>query len=302
MKAIKFKIVVLLLLIIFFGLLILFWLNNTYEGLTNRPSPLKTKSVGEPTKWVVGTGVNDNAAKPKGTYYIRVYYYIPDNYQFDDKGNKNFNNAGIPIIYLDHNLDPTLYNVYYSNKDAFSDELNQSNNVNIYIQSNSESNNSVSKLTPTKVWKEIAISAGNQQTVQNLNTQLKVWANGKKDGKPVQKWEKNTVKINPRQLNAPLNKKITDISLIYSPSNGTGILTSTSPNGSAPSAAPKDELLSTLLPINYTKLTKDNTIVYLDASYSSPNITNAIVVNKDLDNNADLGALNLVTYYLTFPT
>jgi len=306
MKASKLKIVVILLLIIFFGLLILFWSRNIYEGLTNRPSPLLTKMVGDvsPTKWVVGTGVTDsNAPKPKGKYYIRVYYYIPDNYQFDDKGNKNFNSAGIPIIYLDHNLAPDLYNVYYSNSDAFSDESKQSNSVRIYIQSNSSDNNSVKQLTPSSVWKEVAVSAGKQEACNNKecnDTQLKVWASNGVNGENRQKWEKITTKIIPTQL----TDKITDTPLIYSPSNNKSILTPS--DVSAPKTTPSDYTLSNLLPIKYRKISemneiknKNNTMVYWDARYGAT--TNAIIVNKDLDNNADLGALNLVTYYLTFP-
>lgn len=309
MKASKIKIVVILLLIIFFGLLILFWSSNIYEGLsTPPPSPLRSSSY-PPTKWVVGTGVtydaNSKPAKvnktivpnPKGEYYIRVYYYIPDKYQVNSKNKTNFTGATIPIIHLDHNLNPNLYNVYYSNSNAFTDPSNNSTNTNIYIQSNNDSNNSVNKLTPSAVWKETAVSSGKQGTEKRVNTQLKMWANGEQG----QKWDKTTTKINAREVKASSGKNITNIPLIYSPSNGTSKLAASSDSSkptSAPTSPPKYKLAE-LLPIKYQPPKNDKKIVYWDARYGAT--TNSIPVNKDYDTNEDLGALNLVTYYLTFP-
>ena len=297
MKAGKIKTVVILLLLIFFGLLILFGSRNIYEGVTNSapPSPLTSNLYTPPVSsgWIVGTGLGNVTSISahgqttnftRGPYFISVYYYIPDQYIVNSNGKPSFNNASIPIIYLNHNLDTSKYNVYFCNSSVFkSDQPNASDSVRIYIQSSSKSA-TVASITPSAVWTEFAVNPS--KTNNGIDgTTITDWAKAK-----TQAWSGTKVKpvfSEEKNYKTPLIASSNNLNSNAKVTNGS--------TTSVPTAS-----LSDLLPLKYsTPLSSGNKTIYWDARYGA--ITNCIVTNPIIDN-YKLGALNLITYYLTFPS
>jgi hypothetical protein len=118
MKASKIRIVVILLLIIFFGLLILFGSRNIYEGAaTATPPPAdstiyteKTLDFSKDSGYIttLSTGVT-TYSPPSGEYTIKVYFFVPKT------DSSSLTKDGLPIGFINHNLPPDKYNLYFNN-------------------------------------------------------------------------------------------------------------------------------------------------------------------------------------------
>ena len=285
MKGIKIKIIIVLLLIIFFGLLILFGSRNIYEGIKTvqiQPKNLAPKITctdrGCPVALLENYNKDfipsKNKLTDKGKYFINVYYAYPDILKDPPK---NISAAGLPIVYLYHNL-PTEYKLYFSNSDDFGYLMGPR----IYMQKEGESD--INKFTPTKMFLQYAVgSAGLIEWNKQQKWSIPIEIQTKIIENDMTGFNELKIQTNVTEQNVKGNLKNKD--------------------GNDPSA-------KNVLPITYNKLLTESTI-WIDARHGmyGPDYVRPIrsdtgkntINEKGIVTKKGLGFLNLVTYYLDLP-